>query len=299
MSSIFISYRREDSAGHARALRDALARRFGPEEIFLDVDNLPPGADFPTAIRDEVKECKVLLALIGKSWLTARNADGVRRIDDAEDFVRIEIGTALTRGVPVIPITLQDVGVPRAESLPKTLKALARRQAFDLRHDRWETDVSLLIEQVDAIIDSRPASTAAADILRTASAKSSIGWKFSTGIFIATVLVALGGYVLASSATLPFQYSTLPTLAAVAILGGAVHGYERHTSPWLDLIVGASMTVVVVLAIFAVNYVPGEVSYWPQSDPSWTIAKEFGACLFCGFVLGALAARLIRGRWLS
>lgn len=296
MSKIFISYRREDSSGDARALRDTLARYFGSEAIYLDVDDVAPGADFPTAIRNELKRCKVLLALIGKSWLTACNPDGVRRIDDPDDFVRMEVGAALTRGVLVIPITLQDQKPPPSEALPNALKPLARRQAFALRHDRWEADVSLLVEQINAVLSSRSPRSILVDLPSRPGTKWSTGWRFSMCLFIAAVLIALAGYVLASATPLPFQYSTLPTLAAVGGVAGVAHGYRQHTSPWLDFILAASIAVSVMLAIFAVNYVPGEVSYWPQNDRAWTIAKQLAACLFCGFVVGSLGARLVRSR---
>src|SRR3954471_14282544 len=108
MSKIFINYRREDSAGHARALGDTLRRYFGPEAVFLDVDDLPPGTHFPATIQDALRKCEVFLTLIGRSWLTIRDGGGTRRIDDANDFVRREIVAALAGGVPVIPINLQE-----------------------------------------------------------------------------------------------------------------------------------------------------------------------------------------------
>ena len=187
MSKIFISYRREDSSGDARALRDALARRFGPEAIYLDVDDLAPGADFPTAIRDELKKCRVMLALIGKSWLTACNADGVRRIDDPDDLVRMEVGAALTRGVLVIPITLQDQKPPSSDALPKALKPLARRQAFALRHDRWDADVSLLVEKIDAILSLRLPRSILVDV------SQHTGHQVEHGVEVLDVLVRCHG----------------------------------------------------------------------------------------------------------
>jgi TIR domain-containing protein len=297
MAKIFISYRREDSSGHARALSDVLERHFGPESVFFDVDDLAPGADFPLAIRNELKKCKVLLALIGKSWLTARDADGFRRIDNPDDFVRREVGSALARRVPVIPITLQDEKPPAPETLPKALKPLARRQAFALRNDRWETDVSLLIEQIEAILKPKSVRHILADFPRTSLADWNTGWRFSICLFIAAVLVATGGYVLVSDIPLPYQYSTLPTLGGVACVAGVVHGYQRTTSPAWDFVLAASIAVAVMLAISAVNYVPGEVDYWPRSDISWMIVKQFAATLFCGFIVGSLATRFVRGRW--
>ena len=115
-------------------------------------------------------------------------------------------------------------------------------------------------------------------------------------LFVATVLLAVAGYVLASTTPLPLHYSTLPTLAGLGGIAGVAHGYRQHTSPWLDFVLAASIAVSVMLGIFAVNYVPGEVNYWPQNDRAWTITKQLAACLFCGFVVGSLGARLVRSR---
>jgi len=278
-------------------LSDVLERHFGPQSVFFDVDDLAPGTDFPVAIRNELKKCKVLLALIGTSWLTARDADGFRRIDNPDDFVRREIGSALARGIPVIPVTLQDERPPSAEMLPKALKPLGRRQAFELRNDRWETDVSLLIEQIEAILKPRSARRILAGFPHTSLADWNTGWRFSICLLIAAVLVATGGYVLVSDIPLPYQYSTRPMPGGVACGAGVANGYQRTTSPAWDFVLAASIAVAVMLAIFAVNYVPGEVDYWPQSDTSWTIVKQFAASLFCGFIVGSLATRFVRGRW--
>lgn len=278
-------------------MSDVLERHFGPASVFFDVDDLAPGTDFPLAIRNELKKCKVLLALIGKSWLTARDADGFRRIDNPDDFVRREVGSALARGIPVIPITLQDEKPPSAEMLPKALKPFARRQAFALRNDRWEADLSLLIEKIEAILKPRSARRIPPDFARTPLADWDAGWRFSVCLFVATVLVATGGYVLVRDVPLPYQYSTIPILGGVAFLAGLVQGYQRTTSPAWDFVLAASIALVVMLAIFALNYVPGEVGYWPQNERSWTIARQFTACLFCAFIVASLATRFVRSRW--
>src|SRR5207247_608008 len=100
---IFINYRREDAAGHAGRLYDALASRFGDENIFMDVDKLEPGVDFKEAISNAVGSCDVFVALIGKSWLSLQDQRGRRRLDQPGDYVRLEIDAALGRDVRVIP----------------------------------------------------------------------------------------------------------------------------------------------------------------------------------------------------
>ena len=93
---IFISYRREDASYPAGRLYDNLHSRFPQNEIFMDVDSIKPGIDFIETIEERVGSCDVLVAVIGKGWLSAADEKGRRRLDNPEDFVRVEVGTALT-----------------------------------------------------------------------------------------------------------------------------------------------------------------------------------------------------------
>src|SRR5262245_7845344 len=124
-AKVFISYRRDDSAGHTGRVKDRLAREFGNDLLFLDVDSIPAGANFATVLREEVATCRVLLAMIGPNWLDAHGEDGSRRLDNPKDFVRIEIATALQGDIPVIPILLYGAKLPKANQLPDDLRELA------------------------------------------------------------------------------------------------------------------------------------------------------------------------------
>jgi hypothetical protein len=112
-SKVFISYRRDDSAGSAGRLHDRLALEFGRDLLFMDVDAIPLGLNFVKVLHEEVAKCNVLLAVIGPNWLSARDDQGNRRLDDPHDFVRVEIAAALQRDIPVIPILLDGAKVPR------------------------------------------------------------------------------------------------------------------------------------------------------------------------------------------
>ena|SRR5215207_2710684 len=101
--TIFISYRRSESAAHAGRLSDQLTAHFGSQVIFIDGESIEPGRDFVEAIEDAASSCKILLAVIGKKWLTFANEQG-RRLDDPKDLVRLEIAAALRRGIRVIPV---------------------------------------------------------------------------------------------------------------------------------------------------------------------------------------------------
>ena len=151
MAGIFISYRREDTEGQARALCIELEDRYGEKSVFIDVDSIDPGRDFRLALRDNIGSCDALLALIGPKWLDAKSPDGRRRLDDPQDFVREEIGIALKRNVSVTPILMQNATMPSAESLPDDLKELAYRNAFEIRHAHWQADVRDLVERLGSV----------------------------------------------------------------------------------------------------------------------------------------------------
>lgn len=152
MGGIFISYRREDAAGHAGRLFDRLKARFGPAAVFMDVEGIDAGVDFVERIDAAVGSCDVLLAVIGRHWLDARNADGARRLDDPRDFVRLETGAALARGIRVIPVLVEGAAMPTQEALPEALRPLARRQAVELRDSRWDADVEHLLRTLEPVL---------------------------------------------------------------------------------------------------------------------------------------------------
>jgi hypothetical protein len=145
---IFISYRREETAYPAGWLFDRLGDRFGGQ-VFKDVDSIELGDDFVEVITSAVGSCDVLLALIGDQWLTIEDEDGRRRLDDTEDFVRLEIEAALTRNVRVIPILVDGARMPRASDLPPSLAKLVRRQALELSPARFDFDTSRLLKVLD------------------------------------------------------------------------------------------------------------------------------------------------------
>jgi TIR domain len=152
-AKVFISYRRGDSAGYAGRVRDRLERELGRELLFMDVDAIPLGTNFSKVLHEEVAKCSVLLAVIGPNWLDARDEHGNRRLDDPNDWVRVEITAALQRNIPVIPILLDGATIPKADQLPEDLKELALRNGMEIRHASFQDDMNRLIrglkEQAD------------------------------------------------------------------------------------------------------------------------------------------------------
>ena len=156
MRAIFISYRRDDAEGQAGRLFEDLEERFGKASVFMDVTGIEPGRDFRKVIEQQVASCGVLLAIIGKDWLTATDADGHRRLDDPADFVRLETAAALKRDIPVIPVLVRGARMPRAEQLPEVLADLSFRNSVELSHARWASDVHLLMNALLPHVDVSP-----------------------------------------------------------------------------------------------------------------------------------------------
>lgn len=142
---IFISYRRDDCAGHAGRVCDRLEQVFGSEFVFRDVEDIAAGDDFVDTLHAQVDQCEVLLALIGPRWLVAADAQGRRRLDKEHDWVRREIARGLDRQIRVIPVLLQGAKLPDAAELPEELAPLLRRQAVELRDTQFERDTELLV----------------------------------------------------------------------------------------------------------------------------------------------------------
>src|ERR1700730_15844967 len=146
MPRILVNYRRDDSAAYAGRMADRLREHFGRENVFVDIDTIRPGEDFVDRIDQSIAACDVLVAVIGKSWLTAVDPQGRRRLDREDDFVRTEIAKALERHIRVIPALVGDAGLPEAAQLPQDIAALSRRQAIEISDSRFHHDVDLLIE---------------------------------------------------------------------------------------------------------------------------------------------------------
>jgi TIR domain len=150
---IAISYRREDSMPVAGRLYDRLEQRFGKENVFMDFDSIPPGVDFRDQIENTIERSKVVIVIIGPNWL-GQKSDSTRRIDDPADFVRLEVAHALQRGIPVIPVLVNNTRMPKPETLPIDIQALAFRQALPLDTGQdFRQHAERLMKRVDAIVN--------------------------------------------------------------------------------------------------------------------------------------------------
>lgn len=146
---IFISYRRSDSIAETERIYDRLVIEFGREQVFKDVDSIPSGVNFAECLDQALSGCQVVLVVIGKTWATVTEADGVLRLNNPDDFVRIEIESALKLGIPVIPVLLEGANMPNRVELPESLHPLCRRQGMLIGYDpRFHTDVNRLVKRL-------------------------------------------------------------------------------------------------------------------------------------------------------
>jgi TIR domain-containing protein len=154
---IFISYRREESRWSARSLNDRLCRDFERKQIFMDLDAIALGEDFVEAIETTVAKCDVLIAVIGNNWLTSKDERGGRRLDNPEDFVRMEIGTALKRKIRVIPVLVDGAVMPSSTELPEDLKLLVRRNALRITDTSFDGDCQRLVGAIKLVLEKAAA----------------------------------------------------------------------------------------------------------------------------------------------
>jgi hypothetical protein len=149
---IFISYRRSDSAGYAGRLYDFLKKYFGEDRIFFDFDTIKPGVDFEQKIKSELDISGAVLVLIGNQWLAIKDSNGNRRLDDPHDYVRLEVETALTSNIAVIPVLLQGVQMPSGDELPENLYDLSKRNAIKLSDEHWSSDLGILTAILKSVL---------------------------------------------------------------------------------------------------------------------------------------------------
>jgi hypothetical protein len=263
--SIFVSYRRDDSRHAAGRLLDRLRLTFGAHQVFMDVDNIAPGVDFVRAISDQVAGCDVMLVIIGPGWVDARDEYGRRRLDNPNDFVRVEVEVALDRGVLVIPVLVDGASIPFEDELPPSLRPLVRRQSVRLAHERFGSDADSLVKSLSGHV--KPAGKSGAP--RSPSATPTEG-----SVGLATLGLMIGFALWVGSWALVYDFVNWP-------LG--------DTDAWARLtILYMVPTAFVWLCITGVSTLRACVSqfWWLAS------AASCAATLFCVSMVGLSFARL-------
>ena len=191
--TIFISYRRQDTAAYAGRIYDRLSAKYGEENVFMDIDRIEPGQDFVDVINSSVAEAGVLLVLIGREWIKMTDKNGVPRLSNPEDFVRLEILAGLAQKTVIIPVLLADAEMPSTQALPEALQPFARRNAIEISDTRFHSDVDRLIEAIEKIFHPERASAPARKPEQrsgTAPPVDDVRSRPNTGFITATLVAA-------------------------------------------------------------------------------------------------------------
>jgi TIR domain len=302
---VFVSYRRDDVPDATDRLTETLKNRFGNDHVFVDIDNLEIGADFEDVIGGWISRCDVLLALIGHNW-QARRAEGTPRIQDPDDYVRIEIEAALRRKVRVVPVLINGAPMPTSNDLPESLVPLLRRNAKTLSREHWKIDVDELVGAIGRIkesgtglappsrlsgFESEP-STATSDLASTTPLDESIGADPGTAIPAATPEETVAGAGVAGAAKAPAGSPAAPSSPARTTTAGSRRGLDgrRIAALTAGLVGVAALVVVAVVLVGALSSNPKtstktspETSTPAASAPVAYIAANFEKAIVSAF----------------
>jgi len=199
MPHLFISYRRLDSTDAARQLQAELGRVYGAAKVFRDTSSLVAGERFDTALQDDLKRSQVVLVLIGPKWASELQR---RREAGETDYVEREVAQALQSGARVMPLLLGGASLPTPDSLPDTLKPLARLHTVPLRDDAWEADLNRIVSAI-----GRPVAW----------------WALALRALVVLALLLVALYRITPDVT-PLMLR-LQVLAALGLYGAAEYGF--------------------------------------------------------------------------
>lgn len=292
MSRIFISYRRSDSAMAAGRLYDHLSTHFSDHLLFMDIDSIEPGEDFVEVLQNAVGSCQVLIAVIGPDWLSVTDEAGRRRLDDPNDFVRLEIATALERDIRVIPVLVDGASMPTTHDLPDALAKLARRNALFISNERFRYDIGKLIATLDRVLGStapvqpQPTSTHWQSAIRAITAGIKAIWR--------QMLLVAVGWAVAIALMVYLLYLDSQNLSALTF-AGLIGGLTTGLALWWTLPSFRRLHVAIVAIGWSIALtVAGLLSL--QSDIRNSMIE-----LIIGVAIGGLIAGLsvYRQKWVT
>lgn len=197
MVTVFINYRRLDSDASAGHLYDSLPKRLPEIRVFMDVDGVQGGEDFTHTLATTLSSTDLLVAVIGPNWVTAKKADGSRRLDDPNDFVVLEIAEALKQGAVVLPVLVQGAMMPSAGELPPSIQQLAKHHAMVLSSGSWGPDVDALAARIETLLADQPLDGKGGglsrrfDRLRRRLIPRTSTWRIVRSVVVAAACVAL------------------------------------------------------------------------------------------------------------
>ena len=144
----FISYRRDDAQQAAQGLYAQLRSSFGASRVFMDVNTIPTGTQWPDRIKSALEDATIMLVVIGPNWLTAAYRYGRRRLEHKADWVRREIAFGIEKGIPMIPVFVSGAKIPEKEGLPTSLANLLRYEGTRLHDETWDIDFNALVRRL-------------------------------------------------------------------------------------------------------------------------------------------------------
>lgn len=200
MKKMFISYRRAEAEYAAGALARELREHFGEEQVFRDKEDIGGGVAWKQEIVNEINPEAAMLVLIGKEWLGAKNAQGQRRLDTADDPIRMELAGGLARGARVIPVLLENAVMPGEADLPQDLRGLTQYNALPLRDSDWQYDMAKILKTLEkagfAVTHHQRAADASVPAGQSERRGADIKWSgklIAGGVLVTIVLLAVGG----------------------------------------------------------------------------------------------------------
>lgn len=274
---IFISYRRAEAGDLVGRLHDRLVDR-GRHRVFLD-SGMPGGTPYHDAIADELRRCEALLAIIGPGWLDARDAEGRRRLDDPDDLLRLEIETALKRGVQVVPVLINGAVMPEKFDLPDSLRGLRGRQALPLRSESFHSDVGLILaavktgKPVPAVVAGILLLVAAASMTLTVSTlTANIPLRVADAV-TAAALAALGIWLSLDQWRRPVAAGIVLGLGPFVLLKIWRSAVVRGVPVWESAVplLSVSAAVALVIVLLAIDPAAGLRYERPQGDATRTV----------------------------
>jgi TIR domain len=265
---VLISYRRSDSAAATGRIHERLARAYGAEQVFIDVDSIPFGEDFRSYIKDKLMQCDVVLVIIGPRWLGAR-ADGSSRMRDADDPVRVEVETALSGKVKVVPVLVDGGAMPQAGNLPESLGSFPYLNAAPIDIGRnFNVDMDRLIEQIGKAVGYvAPAPASGADD-RTARVTAIGGSALAVAGGLA--MPALGGMAAVAPPWPPGVVFLTTVIVAVTIavafqvMRGRTATAMRRSFLVCALVLAVASSVYLIAVSFFVYQTPTTKERWAK-----------------------------------
>src|SRR5579884_1583071 len=315
MSSIAISYRRSDSSAMAGRIYDRLAAHYGEHSVFMDIDNIPLGADFRSHIQESLRRADVLIAVIGPKWL-GTTADGMSRMQEKTDPVRLEIETALAGKKPIIPVLIDGARMPNSSELPPEFGNFSYLNAAEVSTGcDFRSHMDRLVGAIDRITGKNPSADQPQPSVTSVAAPSeapqpplaSRAWHpWSDDLVRHTavpfVLLLVIHHIVINAYDLNVAYLQI-ACAAVPFVFGATFSLLGARGPaiaasfavGLGILGDAGMTVSQSLYSGDPVMPQSRVEWWDNLDYAAIIALSY----FAGYVLARSLRRISNRRWVK